>query len=73
MNTDDSNDLEEKHARNEAERHRQIRQWAEYVRTHPDKEWGRQVNKLVNSQLQSARHHRKSGGRNRDEATDQSE
>jgi hypothetical protein len=66
MNTDDSNDLEEKRARNEAERHRQIRQWAEYVRTHPDEDWGRQVNKLVNSQLESARHHRNRGKRTSD-------
>ena len=61
MPTNDSSDLEEKHARNDAERRRQIRQWAEYVRTHSDDEWGRQVNKLVNSQLQSARHHRNDG------------
>jgi hypothetical protein len=61
MPTNDSSDLEAKHARNDAERRRQIRQWAEYVRTHPDEEWGRQVNKLVNSQLQSARHHRNDG------------
>ncbi|MFB6308575.1 MAG: hypothetical protein ABEH35_04520, partial [Haloarculaceae archaeon] len=33
----------------------QIREWAEYVRTHPDEEWGRQVNTLVNAQLQAAR------------------
>jgi len=48
---------EDKHARNREERLRQIRQWAEYVRTHDDEDWGEQVNRLVNSQLQSARHH----------------
>ena len=29
--------------------------WAEYVRTHPDKEWSSQQAVLVNSQLQSAK------------------
>ncbi|MEA5388956.1 hypothetical protein VB773_05090 [Haloarculaceae archaeon H-GB2-1] len=47
---------EEKHARNREERLRQIRDWAAYVRTHDDEDWGRQVNTLVNSQLQSARY-----------------
>jgi len=51
-----SNDREAKHARNREERHRQIREWAAYVRSHPDEDWGEQVNTLVNSQLQSARH-----------------
>ena len=27
--------------------------WAEYVRTHPDKEWTTQQNVLINSQLKS--------------------
>jgi len=57
MTTNDSETLEEKHARNDAERLRQVKQWAEYVRTHPDEDWGRQVNKLVNAQIESARHH----------------
>lgn len=30
--------------------------WAEYVKTHSDKEWSRQQNVLINSQLQSAKH-----------------
>lgn len=51
----DSPDLEEKNARNREERLRFVRQWAEYVRTHPDDDWGEQVNRLVNSQIQSAR------------------
>ena len=29
--------------------------WAEYVRTHSDKDWSRQQNMLINSQLKSAR------------------
>ena len=32
-----------------------VEYWAEYVRTHPDKEWSRQQNVIINSQLQSAR------------------
>jgi hypothetical protein len=51
----DSPDLDTKHARNREERLRFVREWAEYVRTHSDDDWGEQVNKLVNSQIQSAR------------------
>ena len=29
--------------------------WADYVRTHPDREWSRQQAVLINSQLRSAR------------------
>lgn len=28
--------------------------WAEYVRTHPDSEWSRQQNVIINSCLKSA-------------------
>ena len=56
MNTNDSEDRDGKHACNREDRLRQIREWAAYVRTHPDEDWGKQVNTLVNSQLQSARH-----------------
>ena len=56
MNTNDSGDSDDKHAHNREERRRQIREWAAYVRTHPDEDWGEQVNTLVDSQLQSARH-----------------
>lgn len=52
----DSNRLEEKHAANRARRREQIRAWAAYVRTHPDDDWGEQVNTVVDSQLQAARH-----------------
>ena len=31
-----------------------IKRWAEYVRTHDDREWSRQQNRLIDSQLQSA-------------------
>lgn len=53
MTSSDARD--EKHARNRRERYAQIKSWAEYVRTHPDEEWSKQVNDLVESQLQSAR------------------
>lgn len=52
----DSNPLREKHAQNRHARREQIRAWAAYVRSHPDSEWGEQVNELVDAQLQSARH-----------------
>lgn len=47
---------EEPPARNRQERYEFIKQWAEYVRTHPDDDWGEQVNRLVDAQLESARH-----------------
>ncbi|HLD06592.1 MAG TPA: hypothetical protein VJC16_03605 [Candidatus Nanoarchaeia archaeon] len=30
--------------------------WADYVRTHSDKEWSRQQNVLINAVMQNARH-----------------
>ncbi len=35
------------------ERKRFVHKWAEYVRTHSDKEWSRQQNVIINSGLQS--------------------
>ena len=32
-----------------------VKRWADYVKTHSDKEWSEQQNTLINSQLQSAR------------------
>ena len=32
-----------------------VEYWAEYVRTHPDKEWSRQQNILINSLMQNAK------------------
>lgn len=43
-------------AQNQQERYAFIKEWADYVRTHPDDDWGEQVNRLVNSQLDSARY-----------------
>jgi hypothetical protein len=39
---------------NQKERFRFIDQWAEYVRTHSDKEWSRQQNVIINSCVRTA-------------------
>lgn len=52
----DSDELEDKRQRNRQDRYAQIKRWAEYVRSHPDDDWGAQVNTLVDAQLASARH-----------------
>jgi hypothetical protein len=39
--------------RNNKERIKFVELWAEYVRTHPDKEWSRQQKIVVDSQLRS--------------------
>ena len=41
--------------KNQRERLKFIRQWAEYVRTHADREWSRQQKVLIDSQMKSAR------------------
>lgn len=51
----DSQRVEEVLDANQHERHEFIKEWAKYVRTHPDDDWGPQVNTLVNAQLDSAR------------------
>jgi hypothetical protein len=50
-----NSDLEQKKERNKEQRRKFVKRWAEYVRTHSDKEWSRQQNVVVNSQLKSAR------------------
>jgi hypothetical protein len=32
-----------------------VKFWVEYIKSHSDEEWSRQQNKLINSQLKSAR------------------
>ena len=32
-----------------------VEYWARYIKTHPDKDWSRQQNVIINSQIQSAR------------------
>ncbi|WP_256546831.1 hypothetical protein [Halobellus inordinatus] len=49
-----SKEFEDDQRRNTEQRRAMIKQWAEYVRTHDDREWSRQQNRLINSQLQSA-------------------
>ena len=39
---------------NQKERFRFVDQWADYVRSHQDKEWSRQQNLIINSCLQTA-------------------
>jgi hypothetical protein len=38
-------------ARNKKERMKFVELWAEYVRTHPDREWSKQQKVVVDSQL----------------------
>ncbi len=39
---------------NEKERKSFVRKWANYVRTHSDKDWSKQQNVIINSALKSA-------------------
>jgi len=39
---------------NEKERISFVKKWAEYVRTHSDKDWSKQQNVIINSALKSA-------------------
>jgi hypothetical protein len=32
-----------------------VKFWVEYIKNHTDEEWSRQQNKLINSQIQTAR------------------
>lgn len=32
-----------------------VRHWANYVKTHPDKDWSKQQNVLINSMIQNAK------------------
>ena len=40
---------------NKEERMNFVEYWAEYVRTHPDREWSRQQNILIDGQIKNAR------------------
>lgn len=40
---------------NRTQRLEQIKRWAEYIDSNPPETWGPQLNRLVNSQLESAR------------------
>jgi hypothetical protein len=40
--------------KNQKERMRFVDKWAEYVKTHSDKDWSKQQNIVINSSLKSA-------------------
>lgn len=48
-------DLESKHERDRERRIDRVKRWVEYVETHEADDWGTQQNRLVDSQLESAR------------------
>ena len=47
--------LDAKHERNREQRVTGIKRWVEYIHTHSPDDWGEQQNRLINSQLESAR------------------
>jgi len=47
--------LAAKHERNREQRVEAVKRWVEYIRDHPAEVWGAQQNRLVNSQIESAR------------------
>lgn len=54
----DSNEREEldrKREQNREQRIQAVKRWVEYIQTHDPEDWGEQQNRLVNSQLESAR------------------
>jgi len=53
--SNERNALDEKRTRNRQQRLQAIKRWVEYIETHDPEEWGAQQNRLVNSQLESAR------------------
>ena len=44
-------ELEEKKKRNKEERRKFVKFWANYIKEHPDKEWSRQQNVIIDSQF----------------------
>lgn len=53
--SDELDDLAAKHERNRERRLEAVERWVEYIEEHPPEVWGPQQNRLVNSQLESAR------------------
>ncbi len=43
--------LEEKREKNRKQRREFVKYWAQYVKNHPDEEWSRQQNLIIDSQL----------------------
>jgi len=48
-------ELKAKHEQNRQQRVKSIKRWVEFIKTHDADEWGDQQNRLVDSQLESAR------------------
>lgn len=48
-------ELKAKHEQNRQQRVESIKRWVEFIKTHDADEWGDQQNRLVDSQLESAR------------------
>lgn len=53
--SDEREELAAKHERNREQRLAEVKRWAEYVKTTPASEWGEQVNRVVNAQIDAAR------------------
>lgn len=47
--------LAAKHDQNREQRITAVKRWVEYIKTHDAEVWGEQQNRLVNSQIESAR------------------
>lgn len=50
-----SEELAAKHEQNRERRVQAVKRWVAYIQEHPTESWGDQQNRLVNSQLESAR------------------
>lgn len=48
-------ELDRKRERNREQRIQAVKRWVEYIESHDPEEWGEQQNRLVDSQLESAR------------------
>lgn len=54
-NSNEPDPLDAKRERNRQQRIQAIKRWVTYIETHEPEQWGEQQNRLVNSQLESAR------------------
>ncbi len=50
-------ELREDVKKNRQERLWFVNYWAEYVKTHPDKDWSKQQNVLINSMMQNSKNY----------------
>ncbi len=51
------NELKQDVEKNRQERLWFVNYWAEYVKTHPDKDWSKQQNVLINSMMQNSKNY----------------